>query len=316
MPHAHRLAPVAALFGLTVLGVALWLRASSSEVIPNSAAPRVDSMRLHGSALSSGSDLPPAGLPAVVKPLSDPLAGLPAVMAPVSTDLHLVADRTRDELVRLRPLTDGSVQEVHAPQDVVLIRRILRDPGEGDTIRNEAANLLGRSQVPELVGDLEAVLAHPAEQERFRSFAMQHLGVHWNGRGSPVGDAVQVRLRAGLDDRHVAVRREALLALARGQDALVPARVAALLSDPMATAEQDLAARVAAECKMQELLPALRPLLAAGCDAVVRIAAMEAVARLGDTESLPALHAAEGDANPRVAAAAAQALAALEGVKP
>jgi HEAT repeat protein len=242
-----------------------------------------------------------------------PFAGVPRVTQPVSPELRLVADRSQPEDTRLKPLVDGTVVLVKAPQDVALIRRILRDPAEGDTIRNEAANLLNRSEVPELVSDLQAVLEHPAEQARFRSFAAQHLGVLWR-QGDGKDEKLRDALRSLLTDRHVEVRREALWPLAQEMDPFALAVAAQSMVDPAATGMHDLCCRIAALCRLTDLTPAIRR-LAAEAEEVPRIAAILALAELGDAGSRPLVERAISDANPRIAAAAKRALAVLDGKK-
>ncbi|MFW5882144.1 MAG: hypothetical protein ACOCVS_00770 [Planctomycetota bacterium] len=204
---------------------------------------------------------------------------------------------------------------IDQPQDIALIRRILRDPQEGDTIRNETANLLTRSEVPQLADDLIRVLEHPTERARFRSFAMQHLGVLWLQRGAKPDDPIRARLIAGLDDRHVPVRREALLPLTRGQDTIVPARIAAILGPDGDAAQWDLACRLVADLELADHLPAVRALLTEA-DETIRCAALDAIARMGDTASRAEAERAAQDANPRIAAAGRRALSALTEAKP
>lgn len=299
-PHpSSRPAIICAIIGLTTCAVVAWWRGSSAD--GTSAMP---------ASTNTSVDRPAAAA------VPDPLAGVPQVTKPVSSALQITADRTRDDTARLQALVDGGLPQIDQAQDIALMRRILRDPSEGDTIRNEAANLLGRSEAPDLVADLQAVLAHPAEEERFRSFAMQHLGVHWNQHGSPHGAPDHAALRTGLSDRHVAVRREALLALSRGGDVTVPDHVTRLLADPAAAGEHDLAIRLAADLRMTDLLPTLRTMLVGDRPETIRIAALDAVARLHDASSRPVLLVAQDDKNPRVAAAGRQALTTLDGALP
>ena len=236
------------------------------------------------------------------------------ITLPVSPSLWITADRTQSEELRLKPLVDGTVVLIDQPQDILLMRRILLDSEEGDTIRNEAANLLNRSGIAELPNDLQTVLANPAEAARFRSFAMQHLGILWNQVGSPAASPLRAVLLTGLTDRHVAAQREALLALARGKDPAAPVRVEALLADPAASNQHDLCCRIVADLKLMNQLPALRRLLSSG-DEVIRIAALDAAARLGDLESLDAVVMAAKDSNPRIASAGKRAQKVLSEVK-
>ncbi len=244
----------------------------------------------------------------------EPAVELPVVSAPVSPGLRATADISLPADVRLRPLVDGSVAEIQSGPDVTLIRRILLDVREGDTLRNEAANLLHRSGVPGLAADLRTVLANPAERERFRSFAAQHLGIVWlAGDGSD--DALRGALRGLLDDRHTAVRREALLALSRGGEAAVGAQIEAILETPAGDDDmRDLACRIAADRGRDDLLPAIRPLAGdAMTDPVVRAAALRSLVALGDPAAAGLCREAASSGDRQVAAAAAACLRVLEG---
>ncbi len=242
----------------------------------------------------------------------EPAEGLPAVTAPVSPGLRATADTSLSADARLRPLVDGSVAEVSSAADIALMRRILLDVREGDTLRNEAANLLQRSGVSELAADLRAVLANPAERERFRSFAAQHLGIVWLAGGGRDED-LRAALRELLADRHVAVRREALLALARGGDAAVGPRLAAILAGEEGGGMRDLACRIAADLDRRDLLPDIRPLAgtAAG-DPVVQAAALRALVALEDPAAPELCRAALASPESKVSAAATAGLRVLE----
>jgi HEAT repeat protein len=208
------------------------------------------------------------------------------------------------------PLVDGTVALIDQPQDVALMRRMLRDPTEGDTIRNEAANLLGRSQVKELVADLQAVLVHPAEAARFRSFAAQHLGLCWERAGYQPDLPEHRALQQALTDRHVEVRREALLALSRGKDPQVPTRIRELLADPTASDQHDLCCRLVADLGLTEHQATLQTLIGSSHESVA-VAALDAVGRLKAASLRPAVETATTDPRPRVATTARRVLVLL-----
>jgi len=209
----------------------------------------------------------------------DRFGDIPVVSAPVSDVLRVVADRSQTEDARLQPLVDGNLPLISEAQDIALIRRILRDPSEGDTLRNEAANLLNRSEVGALASDLIRVLDQDGEQARFRSFAAQHLGVLWNQEGSRREGETYGRLLACLNDRHIEVQREAILALARGNEPSIPDRVATIVTDGQPLALVDLACRIAAENNLLGNLPAIRS-LKNHQDQVIARAAQDASKRL------------------------------------
>jgi hypothetical protein len=250
------------LLSVVILAAALvWRLGSKAPVAAGAAAPVVTAPTVHS-------------IPSV-----DPVSALPAPTQALSPALWPVVDRELPADLRLRPLVDGNLALLDQPQDLLAVRRLLRDVREGDTLRNEAANLLNRSGIAaDLAEDLRAVLAHPAEQERFRSFAAQHLGVLWNQAGS-ASSALRNELRSYLSDAHVAVQREAILALSRGQDAVVLGWVQAVLDDPSRAGVLDLACRIAAEQGFVTLLPRIQTLVASS-DPVVQRAARHAVATL------------------------------------
>lgn len=209
----------------------------------------------------------------------DRFADIPVVSAPVSDVLRVVADRSQTENARLQPLVDGNLPLISEAQDIALMRRILRDPNEGDTLRNEAANLLNRSAIDDLASDLVRVLDQDGEQARFRSFAAQHLGVLWNQEGAKRNGAGYDRLLACLNDHHIEVQREAMLALARGNEPSIAERVATILTDSQPQGLIDLACRVAAEKNLRDNLSAIRA-LRDHQDQVVARAAQDASGRL------------------------------------
>jgi HEAT repeat protein len=200
--------------------------------------------------------------------------------------------------------------------DVTLLRRVLRDATDDDTIRNEAANHLRAHGAKELADDCSAVLAQAGELPRFRSFAAQHLGIAWlDARSGDAARAVTLRMRmvALLSDRDIEVRREALLALARGDDPDGLRTAAAWLTDPSPAADsgRDLAIRIAGERLQMEHIPRIRAMGAHELP-VIRAAAILALGQLRDEASRPLIAAAVQNRDPQVASAARGALAALD----
>jgi hypothetical protein len=226
---------------------------------------------------------PPAGgdhlrsVALLVLPAGVPAPDLPPISVPLGPALRVVADRELPELDRLRPLVDGTLAVVTEPQDLLALRRILRDPAEGDTLRNECANALYRNEAPELAADLGAVLADRRNGARFRSFAAQHLGVLFEA--DPGRAELRAELLACLEDDEVVLRREALWPLCRQGDALALARAEAWLQDPAAVGIHDLCCRIAAEIGRRDWVPRIRS-LAANADPVIASAARQALATL------------------------------------
>ena len=173
--------------------------------------------------------------------LGSTTSDLPVVVSPVSPELRVVSDRSQPDHDRLRPLVDGSVATLN-PADVALLRRVLRDATDEDTVRNEAANHLRANGTAEVADDCSAVLAQAGELPRFRSFAAQHLGIAWlDARSADAARAgvLRPRLVSLLSDRDMEVRREALLALVRGGDPDGLRGAAAWLEDPNPAAEAE-----------------------------------------------------------------------------
>lgn len=299
----HPASALAALAGCAALAAALWRSGGAPPAAPTdaplTAAP--------ASAAPPAERLPAAGAVQVA-----------AITEPVSPALRPVADRALPQRDRLRPLVDGALTGVSRASDIALLRNVLRDPVDDDTIRNEAANLLRASACADLADDLRAVLTEPREQARFRSFAAQHLGVlllDARRTGGAGVDLLRRDLTALLRDRHVEVRREALLALARGGAGDALAEAERLIADEGQAAMHDLCIRIAAEQGWRELLPRIRALAGAG-DAVVRVAALSAIGAMRDEASRPLLEAASRDGDRHVAGAARAALAAMTPVSP
>ncbi len=216
--------------------------------------------------------------PVVPEPsLGTPAAPLPEVDGPLSFSLRVVADRELPQHKRLKPLVDGSTVVITAPEDLLALRRILRDPTEGDTLRNESANALRINASPDLADDLRAVLADLRNGARFRSFAAQHLGVLFEA--DPSDKTLRQSLRAALEDAAVKVRREALWPLSRQGDPVALALAAAWVRDPDQAALHDLCCRIAALTGCQTWLEPVQ-VLARADDEVVRRAAHQALAAL------------------------------------
>jgi len=247
----------------------------------------------------------PQPAPGSVKP------NAPALTAP---ELAAVLDRSRPFDERVKGLAGGAVTEVKDSRDQEALAGILGDPTEDDTVRHEIANLLFRSGYAQLEPCLAKVLENPAEKERFRSWAVQHLGnLLLDSRFPADRQALAGRLRALLTDPQIKVRREALLALVRHDDPAVLKKLPEMIADtaPGADAMRDLAIRCAYDKKMKESLPAIRA-QARSADEPVRIAAMNALSQWGDEESRPAFEAALASGSVRLQRAGKAAIGRLD----
>jgi len=235
----------------------------------------------------------------------------PVVFSP---GLAALVDRSLPFDERVRGLTSGQVTEIKDGRDLEALAQLLGDPEEDDTVRHEIANLLFRSGYASLDACLLKVLENPAEKERFRSWAVQHVGNLLLDDKHP-GDrrVLADRLRTLLTDRHLKVRREALLALARHDDAAVLEKVRDMLADtgPGADEMRDLAIRLAQDKKMRELIPLIRP-HARSTNEIIRIAAIVALSQWGDAASRPAFEDAAASQRVRLQRAGTAALARLD----
>jgi hypothetical protein len=177
---------------------------------------------------------------------------VPAYVRPVvvTPGLASLVDRSLPFEERVRGLTSGQVTEVKDGRDLEALAQLLGDPAEDDTVRHEIASLLSRSGYAPLEARLFKIVENPAEQERFRSWAVQHLGQSLNDAHYP-GDRLVLadRLRGLLTDRHRYVQRMAIQALVQHNDPAVLVKVREMISDPApeADAMRDMAMRCALE---------------------------------------------------------------------
>jgi len=241
--------------------------------------------------------------------------GSPYVPAVVfSPGLAALVDRSLPGEERVHGLASGEMTEVKDARDLETLAQLLGDPAEDDTVRHEIASLLLRSGYAPLDACLLKVLENPAEKERFRSWAVQHVGNLLLDDKHP-GDrrVLADRLRTLLTDRHIKVRREALLVLARHDDSAVLEKVRDMLADtgPGADEVRDLAIRLAQDKNMRELIPLIRP-YAHATNEIIRIAAIVALSQWSDEESRPAFEAAASSSGTRLQRAGTAALARLE----
>lgn len=218
---------------------------------------------------------------------------------PAGTRPALLAFVDPEAATRLPVDFPYQVERVSDPAEVNAVVAVLRDTAEGDTIRHEAANLLRRSAYPELEQVLIECLRHPNEQERFRSWAVQHLFMVFEERKAGDPSTAASLLVPLLEDPQPAVRREALLSLHRLHSAApanpetrtvagdVVATAARWLADP---ATVDLALRVLREREAKAYVPQVRAILADESAAPpARIAAMVTLSEWNDAASREAI---------------------------
>lgn len=222
---------------------------------------------------------------------------------PPVTDPRLTAfvDRQRPVEERLRADITSSLPAVTDETDVAAVIAVLTDTQDIDDVRNEAANLLRRSGSPQLASALIGIVNHPTEKERFRAFAIQHLGLLAQDavdEEAPHAAHLLKPLREALQDRHIAVRREALLALSHLNDPLAVEVAGQWLYDlDLETARvHDVAIRCLREQNQRVFLPMIRD-YARHAPEPVRIAALVTLSEWNDAESRDAfVAAAQADA--------------------
>ena len=163
--------------------------------------------------------------------------------------------------------------------------KALIDASLSDTKRHRVAEKMRKTENPELLPALISVLNNPQEEERFRSWAVQHLYSLYSVTSTQNKNIITDALMAGLDDRHIAVRREALFSLHRLNNpaAVQPAETA--LSDPDMA---DIAIRIMRRSNQRQHLPIIREIAATG-SVENQIAAIVTLAEWGDVESRPLL---------------------------
>ncbi len=210
------------------------------------------------------------------------------------------------------------VPTVEDSADIAWVVYVLRDHTDLDAVRNEAANLLARSQVPGLEDHLLAVLDSPHEKARFQSYAVQHLGNVWEEFRANRTTETTARERAvaagvaqALQSPHVQVRSEALLILARQRDPRAAQVIRAQLTATTTDYPQEILINCAQDAGLSDLIPDIRPLAYAE-NPVVRIAAINALAQWKDDASRPAFEEASRSTVPRLQRAGKLALSLLE----
>jgi hypothetical protein len=240
--------------------------------------------------------------------------------APVKHIEHPILQRfiAKDAANRLPTDFPELVPTVQSKDDIAAVLYVLLDASDLASIRNEAINLLRRSNVPHLETHLMAILDNPDEKERFRSFAVQHLGdmmVEYiestEISGMAQSGKIRDRLVTALSDNHLSVRREAVLALTHIRDPKVTAIIRSGLQDPAWSEAHDLLIRCAYDANLSDLIPAIRP-LAYDERTPVRIAALNALSQWKDIVSKPAFEEATRSTVVRIQRAGALAMQVIE----
>jgi len=235
-------------------------------------------------------------------------------------ELAALVDRNGENRIAADITT--SVPRACFEKDIRALVSVLLDTEDEDTARNETANLLRRSGHRGLTDNLIGILNDPEEGSRFRAFCVQHLWMNLPKAGVGEREKITSVLRRSLNDRHVPVRREALLALVRMRDPRGDETAVEWLTAERAEGVRDAAIRYVRELGLREHAPIIRKYLRDEND-VVRIAAIVTLSQWGDKESRPAIEEAGKSQSYRLRRCAKMALKRLdraartaEGVKP
>lgn len=241
---------------------------------------------------------------------SPPAASDPSIAKLINKELA-ISDRVTSDIA-------SRIPRVRLQDDYAALVFCSADNTDSDTARNEVLNLLARSGYPELSAVLINLLDNPAEKPRFRSFATQHLGRQLKSNEQSVIDRVTNRLRKALDDRHISVRREALLALVQARDPIGIETTERWFASPVRGELEDecldLAIRLIYDLDRRQHIPSVRRYTRDG-DEAVRIAAIVALSQWGDEESRPAFEEAAKSKVMRIQRAGSAALKRLDQAK-
>ena len=235
-----------------------------------------------------------------------------AYTPPAVLDTQLIALVNRNEPNRVTADITTRFPRVKHSEDIPAVRAVLLDTNDGDTERNEVANLLRRTNYKGLTEDLISILNNPAEGPRFRSWCIQHLWMNHEKADAEEQQKIHETLLQAMEDRHLPVRREALLALHRLGDPKALAMAVQWLNGKEGV--RDLAIRVIRERNLREYIETIRN-YARDPDPVVRIAAIVTLSQWGDQASRPAFQEAAASDIPRLQRAGRLALQKL-GRKP
>lgn len=216
---------------------------------------------------------------------------------------------------RLPPDLSARLTEVVAPEEIAAVEHVLLDVHDDDAVRNEAANLLRRSQDRNLNQLLSTILDRQNETERFRSFVVQHLGLSLAERNVSDSDFIRELLRTALRDRHRAVRREALQALIRVDDSVGVQIATHGLADPNWFSEKDLLIRLIFDLDLKDQIPTIRALIR-DPDESVQIAALYVLGQWRDVTSAKAIEDSTHSSTVRVQKAAELAFQRLHESEP
>jgi hypothetical protein len=248
----------------------------------------------------------------VPPPIIKPETILPKYVPPSAVDPAVAAFVDRRSNDRVSGDITSRIPRIKNPKDMAAVISVMLNLDEDDAVRNEAANLLRRSDCADLTDALTKVLDNTEDNDRFRSFAVQHLWQNVTSGRSGGRARVAARLREALADRSVAVKREALLALVRLGDSKGRETTERWLRAADADGLRDAAIRCAYDLGLREHIYSIRKHLKDENE-VVRIAAIVALSQWGDRRSRPAFEEAAKSESVRLRRCGEAALKRLAG---
>jgi hypothetical protein len=193
---------------------------------------------------------------------------------------HDAGERLSVDFIALVPRVDTA-------SEIAAVRFVAEDWSDDPAIRNEAFNLLRRSEVGDLERMLASLLDREGESERMRTFFTQHLGISLtDSRSADQRERASSRLLVALRDRHLPVRREALSALAQVREPAAVAMLALKLDDRRFDGLRDLVIHLLHQSSAKERIGEIRP-FCQDSDDVVRIAAIYVLGDWADEASRP-----------------------------
>jgi len=234
---------------------------------------------------------------------------------PEVKDPKLVALVNREsKKPRVTPDITSKIPKITDEKDLKVVQTLLMDANDDPTVRHEAANLLRRSDYRGLTDDLVKILDNPKEGEKFRSWSVQHLWLNVEKAGEKECKKITAVLHRCLEDRHVKVRREALLALHQMKDPKAKEVALKWLHAEKSDGQRDAAIRIVREQDLREELPAIRK-YARDPDIIVARAAIVTLAHWGDKASRPLFEEAARSKNVLLQRAGKAALKKLDKAK-
>jgi HEAT repeat protein len=182
------------------------------------------------------------------------------------------------------------------PRSADALIALLADPDR--EVREAAARVLEQVGDPRAVGPLILALIDPEDTVRqAANYSLQILDPNWPE--SEIAHAIAPQLKAALKDQEYWVRQSAASILARIGEIKPSEPGATALAEPLHYRRQ---------AAVETLILALHDY-----DLDLRLAAADALGRIGQRPALPALQCSQQDPDPHVRAAVAQALETIQG---